>query len=423
LSGKDEVLFISAVLRQGDVVTPLSNGVTTNWFHSHKEEWDWIEQYIKKQRKCPSKVLFKDRFPDFQLLKSDDIDYTTRQLRESHVRYSLINSVDETLLRLKDNDDPIAVLEKTYQQLAGIQLEAHGGQNESEILSDWEATFTEVARRYERTQERGMAGVSTGFATLDLLTGGPQPGDYWIVAARLGQGKTWTLIRMACSALYADSVVQYDALEQSKAQIAMRCHSFLSSKYAPSVFKTLDLMHGKDFDLVAYREFLKGLEGKLEGRLVVDDTSRGRVSPASIASQIERNRPDIVFIDYLTLINSGGDDWRAMAELSGEIKGIAMRYEVPIVAAAQINRMAIGNDVPGAEHLAASDAIGQDADAVITMKQMSARVIKMKLAKFRHGMDGQTWFNEFAPNSGRFEEISGDSAQDIIDEDKVNAGS
>ena len=54
---------------------------------------------------------------------------------------------------------------------------------------------------------------------------------------------------------------------------------------------------------------------------------------------------------------------------------------------------------------------------------MSARVIKMKLAKFRHGMAGQTWFNEFAPNSGRFEEISGDSAQDIIDEDKVNAGS
>ena len=147
MSGKDEVLFISAVLRQGDVVTPLSNGVTTNWFHSHKEEWDWIEQYIKKQRKCPSKVLFKDRFPDFQLLKSDDIHYTTRQLRESHVRYSLINSVDETLLRLKDNDDPIAVLEKTYQQLAGIQLEAHGGQNESELLSDWEASFTEVARR------------------------------------------------------------------------------------------------------------------------------------------------------------------------------------------------------------------------------------------------------------------------------------
>ena len=110
-----------------------------------------------------------------------------------------------------------------------------------------------------------------------------------------------------------------------------------------------------------------------------------------------------------------------MAELSGEIKGIAMRYEIPVVAAAQINRMAIGNDLPGAEHLAASDAIGQDADCVITMKQQSQRVIKMKLAKFRHGQDGQEWYNEFAPNSGRFEEVSGDTARDLIDEDKANA--
>ena len=187
------------------------------------------------------------------------------------------------------------------------------------------------------------------------------------------------------------------------------------------MFKSMDLMHGKNFDLVAYKRFLKELSGKLDGRLVVDDTSRGRVSPSSIAAQIERNRPDIVFIDYLTLMNAGGDDWRAMAELSGEIKGIAMRYEVPIVAAAQINRMAIGNDVPGAEHLAASDAIGQDADAVVTMRQMSQRVIKMKLAKFRHGMDGQAWFNEFSPNTGRFEEINGDDAKDLMDEDRANA--
>ena len=421
MSGKDEILFISAVLRQEDVTTPLGAGVTKEWFHSHHDEWDWIETYLRRHRKAPSKVLFRDRFPEFTILKSDDIDYSLGRLKESHIRFSLINTVDEVLERLKDNDDPEEVLNTAYRQIASTQVEAHGGQNESEILTDWEDTFSEVARRYERTKERGMAGITTGFSTLDLLTGGPQPGDYWVIAARLGQGKTWTLIRMACAALFADSTVQYDALEQSRAQIAMRCHSFLSGRYGKQVFKTLDLMHGKDFDLVAYREFLKGLQGQLDGRLIVNDTSRGRVSPTSIAAQIERNRPDIVFIDYLTLINSGGDAWRAMAELSGEIKGIAMRYEIPVVAAAQINRMAIGNDLPGAEHLAASDAIGQDADCVITMKQQSQRVIKMKLAKFRHGQDGQEWYNEFAPNSGRFEEVSGDTARDLIDEDKANA--
>jgi replicative DNA helicase len=213
-------------------------------------------------------------------------------------------------------------------------------------------------------------------------------------------------------------VVQYDALEQSRAQIAMRTHSFLSSEYGKQTFRSMDLMNGKDFDLKSYKEFLTGLKSHTAGKFFVNDTSRGRLNPSMIAAQIERNKPNVVFIDYLTLMNTGGDDWKAIANLSAELKGIAMHYQIPIIAAAQINRMAIGNDVPGPEHLAGADAIGQDADCVITMKQMSAHVIKMRLAKFRHGSDGQTWLNEFRPNSGKFDEISSQRADEITQEDK-----
>jgi len=128
-----------------------------------------------------------------------------------------------------------------------------------------------------------------------------------------------------------------------------------------------------------------------------------------------------VFIDYLTLMNGQVGDWQAIAALSAELKGIAMRYGIPIIAAAQINRTAIGEDLPGAEHLAGADAIGQDADAVITMKQVSKHVIKMRLAKYRHGSDGQIWFNEFRPGSGRFVEIDGDTASEIMAEDRADA--
>jgi replicative DNA helicase len=226
---------------------------------------------------------------------------------------------------------------------------------------------------------------------------------------------------MAAHAVYQGFTVQYDALEQTRAQIAMRAHSFLSSDHAKSTFKSTALMNGTDFDLLSYKKFLQELKEGTTGRLIVNDTSRGRVSPSTIAAQIERNRPDIVFIDYLTLMNTQAGDWQAIAALSAELKGIAMRYEVPIVAAAQINRMAIGNDLPGAEHLAGADAIGQDADCVLTMKQVSRHVVKMKMAKYRHGSDGQVWFNEFRPNNGLFREISGDTADDIMAEDKLEA--
>ena len=156
--------------------------------------------------------------------------------------------------------------------------------------------YDEVSRRYERAELHGQSGIPTGFATLDGATNGPQPGDYWIVAARLGQGKTWTLLRMACTAVFRGFTVQYDALEQSRAQITMRAHSFLSSDHAMKSFQSQDLINGKGFDLKKYKEFLEELKSNLTGKLIVNDTSRGRVTPATIAAQIERNKPDIVFM-------------------------------------------------------------------------------------------------------------------------------
>lgn len=420
-SASIEALLISAVLRQEDHKTPLLEGAMPDWFLAYRTEWEWIEKYVTRHHKAPSKTLFKATFPDFVVLKADDVEYCVKEVKEAYLRRSLVNLLEDTAEKIKNHGEAIEVINFAQHQLMQLQVSSEGGKNESDVLDDWELAYGEAARRYERNQTRGMAGVPTGFPTLDNLTGGPQEGDYWIVAARLGQGKTWTLIRMACSALYAGLTVQYDALEQSRAQIAMRSHSFLSSQYGKQTFRSMDLMHGKDFDLKAYRDFLAGLKDLISGKLIVNDTSRGRLNPSMIAAQIERNKPDIVFIDYLTLMNTGGDDWKAIANLSAEMKGIAMHYKVPIVAAAQINRMAIGNDLPGAEHLAGADAIGQDADCVVTMKQMSAHLIKMKLAKFRHGSDGQTWLNEFRPNSGMFDEVSGQRADDIIDEDKEMA--
>ena len=420
MAAKTEALLISAVLRQGDHKTPVLAGVKESWFATYPEQWEWINRYINRHRKAPSKTLFRSKFPDFQIVQADDVEYCIAELRDEYLKRSLVLAVDTVIDKIKDDEDVATTIEVLQKQLISLQADGFGNANEADVLDDWEATYSEVARRYERATERGIAGIPTGFDTLDLVTNGPQEGDYWIVAARLGQGKTWTLLKMACTAVYNGFTVQYDALEQTRTQIAMRAHSFLSSAHAKSSFQSSDLMRGKDFDLLAYREFLKNLKENLNGRLVVNDTSRGRVTPASIAAQIERNKPDVVFIDYLTLMNSHAGDWQAIAGLSAELKGIAMRYGVPIIAAAQINRTAIGEDLPGAEHLAGADAIGQDADAVITMKQVSRHVVKMKLAKYRHGLDGQVWFNEFRPNSGRFVEISGDDAQDIISEDKLD---
>lgn len=411
-----EALLISATIRTQDCATPLRGGITHKLFHVYEREWAWIEEYYQRRKKCPSREAFKHKFPDFRFIRVDDVEHLCDEVKAEHARHRTVTLIDEAIESLKGDQSIDKVVTSLHRGLVDLELQTSSAQEFGSLTDDWQTTFREVARRYERAQKHGMAGIPTGFPTLDNLTGGPQPGDYWVIGARLGQGKTWTLIRMACAALYEGHTVNYHALEQSRTQIEMRCHTFISSKYGKETFKGLDLMRGQNFDLLAYRKFLRNLKQTIKGTLYVSDTSRGYVTPFTLASMIERNNPTAVYVDYLTLMDQG-DDWRATAKLSGSIKQLAQRYQVPIIVAAQINRSGAGKEPPGPEHLSSSDAIGQDADALVTLKQMSSHVIKFRLAKFRHGRDNEFWWCKFRPNTGDYEEISGDEALEVMAED------
>jgi hypothetical protein len=223
---------------------------------------------------------------------------------------------------------------------------------------------------------------------------------------------------MASAALVAGERVQYDALEQNRKAIGHRFSTFLSSEYATDIFAAADLAKGSPhLDLISYKGFLQSLNESMPGELFISDQSRGKVTPLTIAAQIERNQPTIVFLDYITLMENE-KDWQSIAKLSGEMATLAQRYEIPIICAAQINRSGEGIDPPKSSALSGSDAIGQDAAAVITMSRPSNSVMRLRLAKYRNDEDGQMWYCKFKPNTGCFDEISGDQAISQIQRDQ-----
>ena len=393
-------------------------GITTQQFHACPDEWEWLEKYYLKHRKTPSKVAFKQQFPEFSIKTVNDTQHYSSEVRKNHARMSLTMTMRDVADFIADGDIDSAV-KTMHSSIVSISSAMGDGTNDSDIITSWQDTFEEVEKRVDRVSQHGMAGIPTGFTTLDERTGGPQPGHVWIVGARLGQGKSWTMMRMATAAIIDGYNVQYNALEQTRAEVAMRVHTFISSEVGKELFQNLDLMQGRNFNIKAYKDFLKSMKTTINGRMHVSDTSRGKVSPLTIASQIERNKPDIVFIDYLTLMEKSGDgDWKSIARLSGEIKNLAMQYQVPIVAAAQLNRVnGMTKEPAGPEALAQSDSIGQDADSVITMRMTSPSVIQMKLAKYRHGLSGFKWYCQFQPTAGIFKEVSYDRANELKDED------
>jgi replicative DNA helicase len=418
----DEQYLISSVLRDGDFAAAMKAGVTPAMFHGFGEEWEWLENYWTRFKKPPTKLAFKSAFPEFRIKAANDTGHFADAVRKSHARHEMTVSMREAAEFISDGDVATAIetmQKKMIQIAAGM-----GTSDDSDILRSFDDIMTEINDRRERFQERGSAGIPTGFTTLDERTGGPAPGEMWVVAARLGEGKSWMMQRMAAAAVMNGYRVQFDALEQTRAQVAMRIYSMLSGSMGKSVFNSMALMQGKDYDPKLFNRFVKSLQKEIKGNLHVADASRGKVSSLTIASQIERNKPDIVFVDYITLMAKKSSEWQGVAELSSELVQVGTEYGVPIVAASQLNRESgvtrgkAAWNPPGAEALSQADAIGQDATAVLTMSAPSVHTRVGYAAKMRNAENGFKWYMHFDPGHGKFTEIQKTRAEDIADADK-----
>jgi replicative DNA helicase len=422
VSTSPEKNLISSILRDQDMKTALSHNISAVMFHGFNKEWEWIETYYMQYKKAPSKTAFKEAFPKFQIKAVNDTGHFADEVRKAHSRHMMLTAMQECgdLIAAGKVDAAVGLISAQAVSIAA----ALGTSNDADIMTSFDDVLADVERRMQRVEESGSAGIPTGFITLDEMTGGPQPGDMWIVGARLGEGKSWTMQRMACTAIMHGFNVQFDALEQSRPQVSMRIHSFLSSDVGKTIFQTSDLMQGRNFDMKEYKRFLRSLKDDIKGRLHISDTSRGRVGLLTLASQIERNQPDILFVDYLTLMDKKGGEWQDVAALSSGVLSIAQEYQVPIVAASQLNRTnGLGKDPAGPEALSQSDAIGQDASAVITIKQNSPSTMTMKMAKNRNGVGGFKWYCQFQPQAGVFKEVTHDRWSELKakDETKVEA--
>lgn len=412
-------MLISAILRTQNHTLPAARGINPNMFYGYREEYEWIERYVMKYLRTPSVGAFRKVFDDLPVEKVDDVELYTEEVREAHARQVVLKELNKITSKLKSGDVVGAIQQLSSAALSSeASLLGHG--TDGDIFRDNEDVKEEILRRAEKADETGFSGIPTGFPTLDELTGGIQPGWFVVISARAGVGKTRSLIRMACAAAFSGYTVQYDALEQTRPEIGMQVHSFASSEFGHSVLKSLDLAQGK-VDKQNYLKFLRSMKETIQGKMHVADNSRNAITPSTMAAQIERNQADIVFLDYLTIME-GADGHENAAALSKSMARTAKHYRTPIITAAQINRSGAERKEQGLEHLSDTDELGRSADLVINVQQYSKRVLSMTVVKFRHGPSGHKFYLKFDPNMGVMEEITWDDAQNLrdVDEDKKN---
>jgi len=219
------------------------------------------------------------------------------------------------------------------------------------------------------TGETELTGTPSGFRDVDAVTGGFQPGNLIIVAARPAMGKSALVANIAENvAVKKQRAVAFFSLEMSEVELAQR---FIACRARISGDK---LRKGQ----VSKREWPKVLRAcneLEEAPLWFDDSSdlgildlRAKARRLHAQEQ-ERGGLGLIILDYIQLMRS--DDHRAnrveqVGQISRGLKILARELEVPVVAISQLSRAPEQRTPPKPQlsDLRESGQIEQDADLV-----------------------------------------------------------
>lgn len=219
-----------------------------------------------------------------------------------------------------------------------------------------------------RTKQKGLIlGVPTGFAKLDELTGGFQPGDLIIIAGRPSMGKTAFALNIASNACLNSGIsVAVFSLEMSKEQLALR---LLSSESRVSASKMRSGFMGAEHDWPALTDASERLS---QASLFIDDTAA--LSVLELRAKARRLKTEhnlgLVLVDYLQLMRGRRDGFdsreQEISDISRSLKALAKELNIPVVALSQLNRKVEDrpDKRPMLSDLRESGAIEQDADVI-----------------------------------------------------------
>ena len=294
--------------------------------------------------------LIRDASMRRQLIELCDATAATAAVPESRTPEELIEDADRALLDI----------------MLRTQRDRSGFKTMEELASEFTSHVVHLSEQAEAS--RGfVTGISTGYANLDKVTSGFQPGNLIILAGRPSMGKTAFALNIAENvALRQEKPVAFFSMEMGAEEIIQR----LVSSFANIDSQTLRTGRLTDED---WDKLVHGIERISTKPIYVDDT--GALSVGELAGRarrlIRKHGPvSLIVIDYLQLMTGSGKNenrTQELSEISRGLKGLAKELHVPILALSQLNRSvdSRADKRPMMSDLRESGAIEQDADIIM----------------------------------------------------------
>lgn len=286
-----------------------------------------------------------------------------------------------------------------------VEISSLGAPNTIEF-SNMRSLDEEFGRRLEEAWEHGniLRGIPTGFAKLNNDTNGLLPTKFYVIAGRPGKGKSAMIAQIAHHAAVSGHPVLFISLEMTAIEIYDRLSSLISHV---NLRKFQDqTATEEDFNNVAAaRTALRSIPLQLTNSVM-------RLSDIIAASEKAiRDGVKLVVLDYIQKVAmppTRENRSTSIGYITGALKELAMRHEISVLAAAQINREAEKDErQPILADLRESGSIEQDADWVAFLHETTGQngsITDLIIRKNRSGPEGRIPFR-FTKPIFRFDEI------------------
>lgn len=301
--------------------------------------------------------------------------------------------LDHTLAQvtaMRESKNAAAISDFLQRQLSTVNTNSNQHEPETgqfthidDVIEDW--------LEWVDTDPADVEIFPTPWAHLnEIIAGGLQPKEFYIVAGRPGGGKSIVCTNIAQYAAEHDIPTGVLSLEMPNVQVGSRILAAGGEARASQIqARELD-----DHNRKRIIEYIAKINGK---PLWISD--QATITPKAIRRQVtamkERYGIKLLVVDYLQLVSS--DDKKAAREeqlsaISRELKLLAMDLDIAVVAAAQLNRANIkDNRPPTIADLRGSGSLEQDATAVLLIHHPAEAdgsptgMVSLTAGKNRHG--------------------------------------
>jgi replicative DNA helicase len=253
--------------------------------------------------------------------------------------------------------------------------------------------FSDMPRRiekYEAIKQWGQPmGIPYPFPDLNALTMGIQPHEFITISGWSGLGKSYLGLLMCFHAYLAGKTPMIISLEMGAEAINRRL-DIMATNLSHTAMKSIQLGEG---NMEHWKEIAEKVNTcrKDHDIIILDDL--GKCDVDKVYAETVRYNPDLVMLDYISLMQSHsgfrGAHWEKITEITRNLKGQARGLGIPILAIAQTNRESAKEGARDS-NIAYANAILQDSDVVFGLhasEEMKAnKQMELRLLKNREGI-------------------------------------